>query len=79
MALESGGEAEKTLCLSVWPGTVFSSSKKVPDANLCFRFDIAGETMVDVGAPKQGRWEEGSWAGLRTIESKELSVLQIFT
>ncbi|WP_449245048.1 hypothetical protein [Desulfobacca acetoxidans] len=55
------------------------SSKKVPDANLCFRFDIAGETMVDVGAPKQGRWEEGSWAGLRTIESKELSVLQIFT
>jgi uncharacterized GH25 family protein len=34
-------------------GMKMGTKKEVLDANLCFRFDMAGKTLVNVGAPKQ--------------------------
>jgi len=35
-------------------GMKMGTKKGVPDANFCFRFDMAGKTLVNVGEQKQG-------------------------
>jgi len=35
-------------------GMKMQAKKGVPDANFCFRFDMAGKTLVNIGDPKQG-------------------------
>jgi uncharacterized GH25 family protein len=57
-------------------GMVMGKKKGVPDANFCFRFDMAGKTLVDVGNQKQG-FDRPAHSSLEIIPLKNPTVLKV--
>jgi uncharacterized GH25 family protein len=57
-------------------GMKLGTKKEVPDANLCFRFDMAGKTLINVGAPKQG-FNRRAQSTLEIMPLKNLSTLKV--
>jgi uncharacterized GH25 family protein len=57
-------------------GMKMGKKKEVPDANLCFRFDMAGKTLVNVGAQKQG-FDRRAPSTLEIMPRKNLNNLKV--
>lgn len=57
-------------------GMKMGTKKEVPDANLCFRFDFAGKTLVNVDAPKQG-FDRLAQSALEIVPLKNLDALKV--
>ncbi len=56
-------------------GMKLQSKKGVPDANLCFRFDMAGKTLVNVGGQPQG-FEQNAKSSLEIMPLKAPQALK---
>jgi uncharacterized GH25 family protein len=57
-------------------GMKMGTKKEVPDANLCFRFDMAGKTLVNVGNQKQG-FDRRAQSTLEIMPLKNLDTLKV--
>jgi uncharacterized GH25 family protein len=57
-------------------GMKMGTKKEVPDANLCFRFDFAGKTLVNVDAPQQG-FDRLGRSTLEIVPLKTLQALKV--
>jgi uncharacterized GH25 family protein len=52
------------------------TKKEVPNANLCFRFDMAAKTLAHVGDPKQG-FDRSASSALEIIPLKNANTLKV--
>jgi uncharacterized GH25 family protein len=57
-------------------GMKMQNKKGVPDANICFHFDMAAKTLVSVGDPKQG-FGQSAQNTLEIIPLKNPSALKV--
>ena len=57
-------------------GMKMGTKKGVPDANFCFRFDMAGKTLVNVGDQKQG-FDRSAQSTLEIMPLKNPNTLKV--
>jgi nickel transport protein len=57
-------------------GMKMQTKKGVPDANYCFRFDMAAKTLVNVGKPKSG-FDRRGHSTLEIMPLKNLNSLKV--